>query len=167
MCMRLSTRQRMTVFDTRVSACVCARAGVFSCVCVCKIVFGGPARAGKVVGINTAIIAGAQGLSFSVPINTAKWVLQEILMVPSHDARVRAWCLRGDVRACAPAAASPENALGPAFSSSSHTPRLLAWAVSPLQHARVQRAGHPPKNPEHRPQATLNPQPSTLYHLTP
>ena len=44
--------------------------------------------AGKVVGINTAIIAGAQALSFSVPINTAKWVLQEILM---HRRVRRAW----------------------------------------------------------------------------
>jgi S1-C subfamily serine protease len=42
---------------------------------------GGPLvlSSGHVVGINTAIIAGAQGLSFSVPINTAKWVLTEIL----------------------------------------------------------------------------------------
>ncbi|EKX54046.1 hypothetical protein GUITHDRAFT_160789 [Guillardia theta CCMP2712] len=51
---------------------------------------GGPlvSSSGKIIGINTAIIAGAQGLSFSVPINTAKWVLQEIL---SHRRVRRAW----------------------------------------------------------------------------
>src|SRR3954449_1726349 len=32
-----------------------------------------------VVGINTAIIAMAQGLGFAIPANTAEWVLQEIL----------------------------------------------------------------------------------------
>jgi S1-C subfamily serine protease len=42
---------------------------------------GGPlvdSRA-RVVGINTAMIAMAQGLSFAVPINTAKWVVSELL----------------------------------------------------------------------------------------
>ncbi len=34
---------------------------------------------GRVVGINTAIIAWAQGLGFAVPANTAKWVVTEIL----------------------------------------------------------------------------------------
>jgi S1-C subfamily serine protease len=34
---------------------------------------------GKVIGINTAIILGAQGISFSVPIDTAKWVLGELM----------------------------------------------------------------------------------------
>jgi S1-C subfamily serine protease len=34
---------------------------------------------GRVVGINTAIIPGAQGLSFSVPIDTARWVLAELM----------------------------------------------------------------------------------------
>jgi S1-C subfamily serine protease len=34
---------------------------------------------GHVVGINTAIILGAQGISFSVPIDTAKWVLGQLL----------------------------------------------------------------------------------------
>jgi serine protease Do len=34
---------------------------------------------GEVVGINTAIIAGAQGLGFAVPINQAKWVMDQIL----------------------------------------------------------------------------------------
>jgi S1-C subfamily serine protease len=33
----------------------------------------------RVVGINTAIIMGAQGISFSVPVDTAKWVLAQLL----------------------------------------------------------------------------------------
>jgi S1-C subfamily serine protease len=33
----------------------------------------------RVVGVNTAIIAMAQGLSFSIPIDTAKWVVTELL----------------------------------------------------------------------------------------
>src|SRR4051812_25721209 len=42
---------------------------------------GGPLvdSRGMVVGINTAIIAMAQGLGFAIPSNTAEWVLQEIL----------------------------------------------------------------------------------------
>jgi S1-C subfamily serine protease len=42
---------------------------------------GGPLvdSTGRVVGINTAIILGAQGISFSVPIDTAKWVLGELM----------------------------------------------------------------------------------------
>src|SRR5581483_10457866 len=38
---------------------------------------GGPLvdSRGRIVGINTAMILGAQGLSFSVPIDTARWVL--------------------------------------------------------------------------------------------
>jgi S1-C subfamily serine protease len=42
---------------------------------------GGPLvdSRGLVVGINTAIVAMAQGLGFAVPSNTAQWVLQEIL----------------------------------------------------------------------------------------
>jgi S1-C subfamily serine protease len=42
---------------------------------------GGPLvdSRGVVVGINTAIIAMAQGLGFAIPSNTAAWVLQEIL----------------------------------------------------------------------------------------
>lgn len=42
---------------------------------------GGPLvdTAARVVGINTAIIANAQNLSFSVPINTAQWVVSELL----------------------------------------------------------------------------------------
>jgi S1-C subfamily serine protease len=34
---------------------------------------------GRVVGINTAVIAGAQGLCFAVPVNTAKWVVPLLL----------------------------------------------------------------------------------------
>src|SRR5205823_2996825 len=33
----------------------------------------------RVVGINTAVILGAQGISFSVPIDTARWVLAELM----------------------------------------------------------------------------------------
>jgi S1-C subfamily serine protease len=42
---------------------------------------GGPLvdSRGRVVGINTAIIMGAQGISFSVPIDTAKWVVGELM----------------------------------------------------------------------------------------
>jgi len=42
---------------------------------------GGPLvdSQGRVVGINTAIILGAQGISFSVPIDTAKWVVGELM----------------------------------------------------------------------------------------
>ncbi|HEY3395574.1 MAG TPA: trypsin-like peptidase domain-containing protein [Lacipirellulaceae bacterium] len=42
---------------------------------------GGPLvdSRGRVVGINTAIIAMAQGLGFAIPSGTAEWVLQEIL----------------------------------------------------------------------------------------
>ncbi len=48
---------------------------------------GGPLvdSAGKVVGINTAIIAMAQGIGFAIPSDTAKWVVSQIL---SHG-RVR------------------------------------------------------------------------------
>jgi S1-C subfamily serine protease len=42
---------------------------------------GGPLldSRGHVVGVNTAIIAFAQGLGFAVPVNTARWVVSEIL----------------------------------------------------------------------------------------
>ena len=42
---------------------------------------GGPLvdSQGRVVGVNTAIIAMAQGLCFAVPIDTADWVVQELL----------------------------------------------------------------------------------------
>jgi S1-C subfamily serine protease len=51
---------------------------------------GGPLvdSRGRVVGINTATIAMAQGLSFAVPINTAKWVGAQLI----REGRVRrAW----------------------------------------------------------------------------
>jgi S1-C subfamily serine protease len=43
---------------------------------------GGPLvdSRGRVVGINTAIIAIAQGIGFSVPADTAVWVISEILV---------------------------------------------------------------------------------------
>jgi S1-C subfamily serine protease len=49
--------------------------------------FGGPLvnSAGQVVGVNTAIIAGGQGLSFAVPISTVVAVLPALL----RDGRVR------------------------------------------------------------------------------
>jgi S1-C subfamily serine protease len=42
---------------------------------------GGPLvdSRGHVVGINTAIIAMAQGISFAIPVDTAKWVVTELL----------------------------------------------------------------------------------------
>jgi S1-C subfamily serine protease len=42
---------------------------------------GGPLvdSRGRVVGVNTAIILGAQGISFSVPIDTAAWVVAELM----------------------------------------------------------------------------------------
>jgi S1-C subfamily serine protease len=42
---------------------------------------GGPLvdSRGRVIGINTAMIRGAQGLSFAIPVNTAKWVIGELV----------------------------------------------------------------------------------------
>ncbi|HZS35520.1 MAG TPA: trypsin-like peptidase domain-containing protein [Polyangia bacterium] len=42
---------------------------------------GGPLcdSRGRVIGINTAMILGAQGISFSVPVDTAKWVLGQLM----------------------------------------------------------------------------------------
>ncbi len=48
---------------------------------------GGPLvdSRGEVVGINTAIIAGAQGICFAVPVNTARFVIPQLI----RDGRVR------------------------------------------------------------------------------
>ncbi|AAC07399.1 DegQ family serine endoprotease [Aquifex aeolicus] len=43
---------------------------------------------GEVIGINTAIIAGAQGLGFAIPINLAKWVMEQII---EHGKVIRGW----------------------------------------------------------------------------
>ena len=43
---------------------------------------------GEVIGINTAIIANAQGLGFAIPINLAKWVMDQIL---EHGKVIRGW----------------------------------------------------------------------------
>ncbi|CAM9749086.1 unnamed protein product [Chrysoparadoxa australica] len=42
---------------------------------------GGPlvTSQGEVIGVNTAIIAGAQNISFSVPMSTAEWVVSQIM----------------------------------------------------------------------------------------
>ncbi len=44
---------------------------------------GGPLvdSRGRIVGINTAIIMTAQGIGFSIPSNTAKWVLSQLLTI--------------------------------------------------------------------------------------
>ena len=48
---------------------------------------GGPLvdSRGLVIGINTAIIAGSQGICFVIPVNTAKWVTVQLL----REGRVR------------------------------------------------------------------------------
>lgn len=48
---------------------------------------GGPLvdSRGRVIGINTAIISGSQGICFSTPINTAKWVASQLI----REGRVR------------------------------------------------------------------------------
>jgi serine protease Do len=43
---------------------------------------------GEVIGINTAIIANAQGLGFAIPINLAKWVADQLL---EHGKVIRGW----------------------------------------------------------------------------
>lgn len=43
---------------------------------------------GEVIGINTAIIANAQGIGFAIPINLAKWVMNQII---EHGRVIRGW----------------------------------------------------------------------------
>ena len=43
---------------------------------------------GEVIGINTAIIANAQGLGFAIPINLAKWVANQLI---EHGKVIRGW----------------------------------------------------------------------------
>ena len=43
---------------------------------------------GEVIGINTAIVASGQGLGFAIPINLAKWVMDQIL---EHGKVIRGW----------------------------------------------------------------------------
>ncbi len=59
---------------------------------------GGPLldSRGRVVGVNTAMILGGQGLSFAIPVNTARWVAGE-LIVRGHVRR-RYLGLGGQVR---------------------------------------------------------------------
>ena len=51
---------------------------------------GGPLvdTRGRVIGVNTAIIAMAQGLGFAIPANTARWVIGELM---THGAVRRRW----------------------------------------------------------------------------
>ncbi|WP_461832345.1 Do family serine endopeptidase [Aquifex sp.] len=60
---------------------------------------------GEVIGINTAIIAGAQGLGFAIPINLAKWVMEQIIQ---HGRVIRGW-LGGVIQNIPP---DPPEALG-------------------------------------------------------
>ena len=64
---------------------------------------GGPLldSAGRVVGINTAIVLGAQGLCFAVPSNTAAFVMAECL---AHGRVRRAWLGIGGEEVLVPAA---------------------------------------------------------------
>jgi S1-C subfamily serine protease len=42
----------------------------------------------RVVGVNTAVILGAQGISFAIPVDTAKWVIGQLMQ---HGRVKRAW----------------------------------------------------------------------------
>ncbi len=55
----------------------------------------------KIIGINTAMIPGAQGICFAVPVDTAKWVLEQIVR---HGKVVRAYLgIQGASHPIAPA----------------------------------------------------------------
>jgi S1-C subfamily serine protease len=71
---------------------------------------GGPLLdgTGRVVGINTAIVLGAQGLCFAVPSNTASFVKAEILV---HGRVRRAWLGIGAEEVLLPALAVRDNGL--------------------------------------------------------
>jgi S1-C subfamily serine protease len=71
---------------------------------------GGPLLdgTGRVVGINTAIVLGAQGLCFAVPSNTASFVKAEILV---HGRVRRAWLGIGAEEVLLPSLAVRENGL--------------------------------------------------------
>ncbi|MGE0546838.1 MAG: S1C family serine protease [Kofleriaceae bacterium] len=58
---------------------------------------GGPLLdgAGRVIGVNTAIIAGSQGLGFAIAVDTAAWVLGQIMQ---HGRVRRAWLGIGAIR---------------------------------------------------------------------
>jgi len=71
---------------------------------------GGPLLdgSGRVVGINTAIVLGAQGLCFAVPSNTASFVKAEILV---HGRVRRAWLGIGAEEVLLPSIVVRDNAL--------------------------------------------------------
>ena len=58
---------------------------------------GGPLLdgAGRVIGVNTAIIARSQGLGFAIAVETAAWVLGQLL---AHGRVRRAWLGVGAIR---------------------------------------------------------------------
>jgi len=51
---------------------------------------GGPLvdSAGRVIGINTAVIAAAQGICFAIPVDTASWVVTQLI---THGKIKRSW----------------------------------------------------------------------------
>ena len=63
---------------------------------------------GRVVGVNTAVLDGAQGLCFAVPASTAAFVLSEILR---HGRVRRAWLGLGAEEALVPAVLARANGL--------------------------------------------------------
>jgi len=71
---------------------------------------GGPLLdgSGRVVGINTAIVLGAQGLCFAVPSNTASFVLAQFR---AHGRVRRAWLGIGGEEVLVPAAVAQKEGL--------------------------------------------------------